>query len=69
MIIKAVTEFKVTVVNFARPNQMQICACAWIYRWTKTLWKIRLGHRATGAFGPLGRRGRGPRAPGLRACF
>ena len=43
MIIKMVTEFKVTVVNFARPNQMQICACAWIYRWTKKLWKISTG--------------------------
>ena len=37
MIIKMVTEFKLTVVNFARPNQMQICACVWIYRWTKEL--------------------------------
>ena len=32
-----VTEFKLTVVNFARPNQMQICA--WIYRWTKKIVK------------------------------
>ena len=43
MTIKMVTEFKLTVVNFARPNEMQICACAWIYRWTKKLWKIRTG--------------------------
>ena len=47
-------------------NPMQICACAWSYRWTKKLWKIR-------AFGPAGRRaaglwravGRGSRAAGL----
>ena len=40
-----------TVVHFSRPNPMQICACAWIYRWTKKLWKIRSpGHR-----GPPGR--------------
>ena len=57
MIIKMVTELKVTVLNFAHPNQMQICACAWIYRWTKKLWKI----------GPLGRRG--PWAARPRTCF
>ena len=59
--IKMVNEFKLTVVHFARPNPMQICACAWIYRWTKKLWKIRAGppgHRAAGASGP----------PGLRAA-
>ena len=28
MIIKMVNEFKLTVVHFARPNPMQICACA-----------------------------------------
>ena len=38
-----VNEFKLTVVHFARPNPMQICACAWIYRWTKKLWKMRTG--------------------------
>ena len=54
--MKMVTEFKITVVNFARPNQMQICACAWIYRWTKKFWKIRTG--------PPGRRGPS-RAAGL----
>ena len=46
MIIKMVTEFKLTVVNFARPNQInqiQICACAGIYRWKKKLRKIRSG--------------------------
>ena len=60
MIIKIVTEFKLTVFNFAHPNQMQLYACAWTYRWTKKLWKIRTG--------PPGRRtvvARGPRAPGL----
>ena len=58
MIIKMVNEFKLTVVHFARPNPMQICACAWIYRWTKRLWKISTG--------PPGRRAAGP--PGLRAA-
>ena len=46
---------------------MQICACAWIYRWTKELWKIRTGPswavRGPRAAGPSGRRG--PRAAGL----
>ena len=76
--IKMVNEFKLTVVHFARPNPMQICACAWIYRWTKKLWKIRTGQ--DWATGPQGRRGpwaagrwavagRGPRAAGPRACF
>ena len=41
MIIKMVNEFKLTGVHFAHPNPMQICACGWIYRWTKKLWKIR----------------------------
>ena len=53
--IKMVNEFKLTVVHFARPNPMQICACAWIYRWTKKLWKIRTGQ--DWATGPPGRRG------------
>ena len=52
MIIKMVNEFKLTVVHFARPNPMQICTCAWIYRWTKRLWKNQ-----DWATGPLGRRG------------
>ena len=63
--IKMVNEFKLTVVHFARPNPMQICACAWIYRWTKKLWKIRTGQ--DWAAGPPGRRavaGRGSRAAG-----
>ena len=57
MIIKMVTKFKLTVVNFARPNRMQICPCAWIYRWTKKLCKIRTGL--------LGRWPPGLRAAGL----
>ena len=57
MIIKMVNEFKLTVVHFARPNPMQICACAWIYRWTKRLWKIRTGPPGRWASGPRGRRG------------
>jgi len=43
MITKMVTKFKRTVVNSARPNQMQTRACAWIHRRTKKLWKIRTG--------------------------
>ena len=77
MIIKMATEFKLTVVHFARPNPMQICACAWSYRWTKNCGKSGLGHRADGppgrpgpwaaarlAVGPPGRRAAGP-----WACF
>ena len=69
MIIKMVNEFKLTVVHFARPNPMQSCVCAWIYRWTK---KLENQDWATGppgrqAAGPPGRgavAGRGPRADG-----
>ena len=39
---------------------MQLCACAWIYCWTKKLWKIRTGPLASG---PPGHRG--PWAAGL----
>ena len=69
--IKMVNEFKLTVVHFARPNPMQICGCAWIYRWTKKLWKIRTGPPGRRASAP-GRGavvGREPRAAGPRACF
>ena len=77
MIIKMVNEFKLTVVHFAHPNPMQICACAWIYRWTKKLWKIRTGPPGCRASGTRGRRGpwaagplgREPRAAEPRACF
>ena len=48
MIIKIVNEFKLTVVHFARPNPMQICACAWISLWTKNFGKSGVGHRASG---------------------
>ena len=60
MIIKMVNEFKLTVVHFARPNPMQICAFAWIYRWTKKLWKIRTGPPDLRAAGPSRAVGRGP---------
>ena len=70
--IKMVIEFKLTVVHFARPNPMHICTCAWIYRWTKKLWKIRTGPPGLRAAGQPGRwasgaRGRGPRL-GLRTA-
>ena len=62
---KMVNEFKITVVHFARPNPMQICACAWIYRWTKKLSKTRTEPPGLRAAGPPGRGksqavGRGP---------
>ena len=63
MIIKMVTEFKLTVVHFASPDPMQICACAWIYRWTKNCGKCGSGLRAAG---PSRAVGRGPL--GLRAA-
>ena len=44
--IKMVNEFKLTFVHVARPNLMQICAYAWIYRWTKNCGKSGLGRRA-----------------------
>ena len=72
--IKMVNEFKLTVVHFARPNTMQICACAWIYRWTEKPWKMRSGLPGLRAAGPPGRRAAGPsravgRGPlGLRAA-
>ena len=65
-----VNEFKLTVVHFARPNPMQICACAWIYRWTKKLWKIRTGPPGLRAAGLPGRRAAGPsRAVGRGPAF
>ena len=66
--IKMVNEFKLTVVHFARPNPMQICACAWIYRWTEKPWKMRRGLPGLRTAGPPGRRAvagrRGPWAAG-----
>ena len=44
----------------ARPNPMQICACAWINRWTKNSGKSGPGRRATG---PPGRRAIAGREP------
>ena len=80
-----VNEFKLTVVHFARPNPMQSCVCAWIYRWTKKLenqnWATGPpGRRAVGPSravgrGPMGLRAagplgrRGPWAAGPQACF
>ena len=63
--IKMVNEFKLTVVHVARPNLMQICACAWIYRWTKNCGKSGLGRwaeagRGLRAAGPWWAVGRGP---------
>ena len=54
-----VNELKLAVAHFTHQNPMQICACAWIYRWTKNYGKSRVGHRASGppGRGPLGRRG------------
>ena len=63
---KMVNEFKITVVHFARPNPMQICACAWIYRWTKKLSKTRTEPPGLRAAGPPSRRASEP--PGLRAA-
>ena len=62
--IKMVNEFKLTVVHFAHPNPIQICACAWIYRWTIKLWKVRTGPPGLLAAGPSRAVGRGPRAAG-----
>ena len=67
MIIKMVNEFKLTVVHFARPNSMQICACAWSYRWTKKLWKIRTG--PPGRWASSGRWDFGPPGRGTGARF
>lgn len=60
MIIQMVNEFKLTAVHFARPNPMQICACAWIYRLTKKLWKIKTGPLGCRTAGPLGLQAAGP---------
>ena len=59
---------KLLAVYFTHQNPMQICACAWIYRWTKNYGKSELGHGASGppgrsgprAGGPSGRRAAGP---------
>ena len=69
--IKWYDEFKLTVVHFTCPKPMQICACAWIYRWTKKLWKIRTGPPGHRAAGPPGHRAAGPpgRRAGIKANF
>ena len=52
MIIKMVTEFKLTVVHVAHPKpDADLCMCVELPL-DKKLWKIRTGSRA---FGPLGR--------------
>ena len=60
VIIKMVNEFKLTVIHFAHPNLMRICACTWIYRWTKKLRKIRTGPPGLRAAGLSRVVGRGP---------
>ena len=57
------------LIHFARPNLMQICACAWIYRWTKKLWKIRTGPPGHRVFGPPGRLAVGCRPLGHGPAF
>ena len=59
-----VNELKLAVVHFTHQNPMQICACAWIYRWKKMYGKSGLGHQASGPLGHCGSWavGRGPRA-------
>ena len=58
------------VVRIARPNPMQICACAWIYRWTIQDWVTGpLGLRAAGPSRAVGRRAVESRGPlGFRAA-
>ena len=68
MIITMVNKFKITIVHFAHPNPMQICACALIYRWTKKLWKIRTGPPGLWAFGPWAAGPLGCWVFGLRGC-
>ena len=57
IIFKMVLEFKFCTPK--RPNQMQICECAWIYRWTKKIeenqdWATEpRGHRGSRAAGVL----------------
>ena len=67
MTVKMVNEFKLTVVHFAGPNPIQICACAWIYGGTKKLCKIRTGPPGLRAAGQPGRGAVTGRWP--RACF
>ena len=53
-----VNKLKLAIIHVTPQNPMQICACAWIYRWTKNYGKSGLGYRASG---PPGVAGRGPR--------
>ena len=55
---------------FCMPDQMQICVCTWIYRWTNKLSKIRTGTPGLQAAGPslaMGHRPRGVVGCGLWA--
>ena len=47
---KMVNEFKLTIVHVACTNLMQICACTWIYGWTKNRTGLP-GRRGPWAFG------------------
>ena len=60
MTVKMVNEFKLTVVHFAGPNPIQICACAWIYGGTKKLCKVRTGPPGLRAAGQPGHWASGP---------
>ena len=70
-----VNELILAVVHFVHQNPMQICACAWIYRWTKNYGKSALGRQAVvgrglRAGGPSGLRAAGPsRALGRGPVF
>ena len=65
MIIKMVNEFKLTVVHFAHPNPMQICACMWNLPLDKNT--VENKDQATG---PPGRRAAGlSRAVGRGPAF
>ena len=64
-----VNEFKLTVVHFARPNPMPICACAWILRLDKKT--VENQDWAAGSSRAECRRtvpGHGPRTAGRRAA-
>ena len=54
-------KLKLAVVHFTHQNLMQICACTWIYCWTKNYGKSGLGHRAAEPW-VMGRGSWGPRA-------
>ena len=60
-----INELKLAVVHFTHQNPIQICACAWIYHWTKNYGKSDWatgppGRRAVAGRGPVGLRAAGP---------